>query len=66
MTIETEKLVYTVDEVSELLSISRNLTYKLARQKLLPGVIFCGTKRMIFSAAVINRLLAGDGNKVEG
>lgn len=33
MTIETVKLVSTVDEVSKMLSISRNLTYKFAGKR---------------------------------
>ena len=49
--------VYSVDEVSKLLNCSRNLTYKLAREKRLPGVIHLGDKRMIFSAKTIDRLL---------
>jgi excisionase family DNA binding protein len=61
----TEKLVYTVDEVSKLLQCSRNLTYRLARERKLPGVIFLGSKRMVISAAAIDRLLAGN-NKPEG
>ena len=62
---ETTKLVYTVDEVSKLLNCSRNLTYKLARQRKLPGVIFLGSKRMVISAAAINRLLEGNGQPNE-
>jgi predicted DNA-binding transcriptional regulator AlpA len=56
------KLVYSVDEVSKLLQISRNLTYNLARQKILPGVIFLGSKRMVLSAKAIDKLIAGEGN----
>ncbi|MFC1968708.1 helix-turn-helix transcriptional regulator [Chloroflexota bacterium] len=57
MTIETEKLVYTVDEVSRRLQISRNLTYRLCRERKIPGVIFLGSKRMVISVAAINQLL---------
>lgn len=67
MAIETEKLVYTVDEVSKLISCSRNLTYRLCRERKLPGVIFLGSKHMVVSVAAIQRLLAGNGdNKVKG
>lgn len=66
MTIETEKLVYTIDEVSKLLSCSRNLTYRLCREKKLPGVIFLGSKRMVCSVAAISRLLlTGNDDKVK-
>ena len=64
MTIETEKLVYTVDEVSKLLSCSRNLTYRLCRERKLP-VIFLGEKRMVCPAAAIHRLLEGNGHPSE-
>ncbi len=57
MTITETKAVYSVDEVAKLLNCSRNLAYKLARQKRLPGVIHLGDKRMIFSAKAIDRLL---------
>jgi len=53
-----EKLVYSVDEVSEKLGISRNLAYRLARQGKLPGVIHVGNRRMVCSKAKIDALLA--------
>ncbi|MBA7570368.1 hypothetical protein ES708_12117 [subsurface metagenome] len=59
MTTETKKLVYTVDEVGKILGISRNLSYKLCREKKLPGVIFLGSRRMVISVAAIDRLTAG-------
>ena len=65
MIIEPEKLVYTIDEVSKLLSCSRNLTYRLARERKLPGVIFLGSKRMVVSAAAMHRLLEGNGHPSE-
>ena len=64
MTNETPKLVYSVSEVSEKLSISRNLCYRLCREKKIPGVIELG-KRMVVSVAVINRLLEGNGHSSE-
>lgn len=57
---KTEKLVYSCDEVSNLLKISRNLTYRLCREQKLPGVIFLGPRRMVVSVAAINRLLEGN------
>jgi excisionase family DNA binding protein len=60
---ETERLVYSVDEVSKKLQISRNLTYKLAREKRLPGVIHLGSRRMVFSARAIDCLLSGDNDQ---
>ena len=65
MAIETEKLVYTVDEVSKLISCGRNLTYRLCRERKLPGVIFLGSKRMCVSAAAIHRLLEGNEHSSE-
>lgn len=59
MTIEPERLVYNVDEVSRLLHCSRNLAFRLCRQRKLPGVIFLGSRRMVVSAEAIHRLLAG-------
>lgn len=64
MTTQTQKLVYTVDEVSKILQISRNLTYRLCREGKIPGVIFLG-KRMVVSVAAIDRLLAGNTDKPE-
>ncbi|MBM4463426.1 MAG: helix-turn-helix domain-containing protein [Chloroflexi bacterium] len=58
-------LVYSVDEVARKLQISRNLAFKLAREKRLPGVIHLGNRRMCVSAAVIDRLLAGDNHQAE-
>ena len=57
-----EKLVLSIPEVAEKLSISRNLVYRLAREKKLPGVIELGPKRMVVSAAAIERLLNGQNN----
>lgn len=61
MTTETmeKRLVYSIDEVSKMLGISRNLAYVLGRQKKLPGVVHLGVKRMVVSAVVIDRLLEG-------
>ena len=66
MAIESEKLVYTVDEVSKLLNVSRNLTYRLCRERKIPGVIFLGSRRMVISVAALNRLLEGNSEKPKG
>lgn len=55
----THKLVYSVDEVAQMLSISRNLAFRLARQKRLPGVIHVGNRRMVCAKAKVDALLAG-------
>lgn len=60
-----KKQVYSVKEVSELLSISKNLTYRLCREKQIPGVIFLGPKRMVVSAVAMDKLLAGDSHHNE-
>lgn len=66
---ETTKLVYQVNEVSKILNISRNLTYRLCRERKIPGVIFLGSRRMVVSVAAINRLLENEsplGENLEG
>ena len=60
---ETQKLVYSVEEVSKKLSISRNLAYRLCREQKLPGVLFLGQKRIVVSAAAIDRLVQGQANE---
>ena len=56
------KLVYSVDEVSQMLGISRNLAFRLARQGKLPGVIHIGGRRMVCAKAKVDALL-GNGNQ---
>jgi excisionase family DNA binding protein len=58
----SERLTLTIKEAAAKLGISRNLAYQLAREGKLPGVIFLGSKRMVVSAAVIRRLLEGNGH----
>jgi len=53
-----DKRVYSVKEISSLLAISRNLAYRLCRQREIPGVIFLGPKRMVVSVAAMDRLLS--------
>ncbi len=60
MTAPGERLTYTIDETARLLGASRNLTYRLAREGKLPGVIFLGSRRMVVSKAKIDALLSGN------
>ena len=55
----SEKLVLTVEETAQKLRISRNLCYRLCRQKQIPGVIFLGKRRFV-SAQVIDKFIAGE------
>ena len=57
-----ERLVYSIDQVAEKMSISRNLAYRLARQGKLPGVIHIGGRRMVCAKAKVDALL-GNGNQ---
>ena len=52
-----EKLVYSVDEIATMLHISRNLAFRLARQKALPGIIFVGHRRMVVSKIAMQKAL---------
>ena len=58
-----EKLVYSIDEVSQKLDISRNLAYRLAREGKLPGVIHVGDRRMVCAKSKIDALLLANGNQ---
>jgi excisionase family DNA binding protein len=61
---EVKKFTYSVDEVAMMLSISRNLCYRLAREKKIAGCIHLGTKRMVFSAQAIDGLLSSGNNNI--
>ena len=61
---QSKKMTYSVQEVAQMLSISRNLCYRLAREKKIPGVIHLGAKRMVFSAQAIDGLLSGGNNNI--
>ena len=61
---ESKKFTYSIEEVAMMLRISRNLCYRLAREKKIPGCIHLGTKRMMFSAQAIDRLLEGKNNNI--
>lgn len=55
---ESERLVYTVEEVAELLGICRCTAYTLARQGRL-GAIRISDRRYIVPKAAVSRLLGG-------
>ena len=55
-----ERLTYTIKEAAAKLGISKNLAYELARRGELPGVIKLGEKRIVVSAAQLQRLLLGN------
>jgi len=61
---ENKKLTLSVSEAAEMLGISRNLGYLLARQGKLPGVLKLGQKRMVVSRKAIEALL--DKNILRG
>lgn len=52
-----QRLTYPISLVAEMLGISRNLAYKLAKRGELPGVIKLGQKRIVVSKAAIDRLI---------
>jgi len=56
----------SVREAAQLLGISKNLAYQLARQGKLPGMIRLGQKRIVVSRIAIDRLLTQSGNGYEG
>ena len=64
MITNNERLTVSVKEAAIMLGISKNLAYSLARRGKLPGVIQLGSKRMVVSRAVIERVLNGD-NEVQ-
>lgn len=57
---ENKRLTISVAEAAEMLGISRNLGYSLARHGKLPGVLKLGEKRMVVSKAAIEKLLQGN------
>ncbi len=42
-----EKMVYSIQEVAELLGISRSYAYELVRKGTIPGALVLGKKRLI-------------------
>ena len=53
----TEKMTLSIPEAAEVLGISRNLAYELARRGELPGLIRLGEKRVVCSKPAIKKLL---------
>lgn len=60
---ENNKLTISVAEAAEMLGISRNLGYSLARQGKLPGVIKLGQKRMVVSRKAVEALIGEKDEK---
>lgn len=58
LTKESERLVYTVEEVAKVLGICRCTAYSLAKQGRL-GAIRISDRRYIVPKAVVSRLLGG-------
>ncbi|MDX9798706.1 MAG: helix-turn-helix domain-containing protein [Bacteroidales bacterium] len=56
---ENKKLTVSIQEAAELLGISRNLGYSLARQGKLPGVLEIGQKRLVVSRFLLEKFLEG-------
>ncbi len=54
------QLTMTIGDAAKALGCSRNLAYQLAREGRLPGVIKLGSKRMVVSKAILNRVLNGE------
>jgi len=52
----------SVEDACNVLGISRNLGYKLARQGKFPGAISIGIKRIRVSKIILDRLLGVEGN----
>jgi excisionase family DNA binding protein len=56
----------SVKEAAQLLGISKNLAYQLARQGKLPGTIRLGEKRIVVSRIAIDQLLSQCDKTHEG
>ena len=61
-----ESLIYSVDEIATMLHSSRNLAFRLARQKLLPGIIHVGHRRMVVSKIAMQKALENGWTPKEG
>jgi len=61
---ESEKLVYTIEECSERLGISKGTAYSLAREGRLP-IIRISDRRIIVPKVALERLLEKAG-RLEG
>lgn len=58
----TERLVYTVPEVSELLGCGTSTVYDAIARRELPGVVRLG-RRILVSKAALHRALELDGGE---
>jgi hypothetical protein len=58
---ENMKLVYTVAELQGVLGISKNLAYRLVKERSIPGVIQLG-KRLVVSKPCLDAFLANGVN----
>jgi len=54
-----ERLTYTVDEVAEILGLSRSKTYNLVAQGEIPAVPLAGRRRLI-ARHTVQQLLRGE------
>ena len=57
----TKRLTISVEEAAEMLGISRNLGYVLARQGKLPGALALGQKRIVVSKTIMEKYLQDNG-----
>jgi predicted DNA-binding transcriptional regulator AlpA len=56
----TQKLVYNIRELAQLLNISKALCYELVKRAEIPGIVHLGVKRIVCSKFVIDRWLSGE------
>lgn len=59
---ESERLVYTIEECSERLGISKGTAYSLAREGRLP-VIRISDRRLIVPRVALEKMLSEAGSK---
>ena len=55
-----ERKTYSIDETSELLGLSRNTTFELARENKLPVPVVRVGKRLLVVRAALDRFLSGE------
>ena len=60
----SERLTLSVKEAANLLGISKNLAYDLAKRGELPGAIKLGQKRIVVSRARLEHLIQGETNEL--
>ncbi len=61
MTIEVEKLVYSVPETAKALGLSRSNTYDLVARGIIPSIKIRG--RVLVSREAVRELLSGAGKE---